>query len=54
MLEKYSPALHANKITIPLLIVAGEDDDVVPFSQAKLMIRALKRHKKDFEYTLIL
>jgi dipeptidyl aminopeptidase/acylaminoacyl peptidase len=50
MLDKYSPALHADKITIPVLIIAGEDDNIVPIEQAEIMLKALKKYKKDVEF----
>lgn len=50
MLDENSPALHADKITIPVMIVASRDDSVVPFSQAKLMEKALKKAGAEFEF----
>lgn len=50
MLDKYSPALQSDKIEIPLLIIAGEDDDIVPIEQAETLIDALEDHGKKFEY----
>lgn len=50
MLKQNSPALHADKITIPLLIIAGEKDKVVPFEQAETLVGALEDHNKIFEF----
>lgn len=50
MLDANSPALHADKIKIPVLIVAGTDDSVVPFSQAKKMVKALKKAKVPHQF----
>ncbi len=50
MLDANSPALHADKISIPVLIVAGTDDDIVPYSQSKLMVKALKKADVDHEF----
>jgi len=50
MLNRNSPALSAGKITIPVMIVAGTDDETVPFSQAKLMVKALKKAEVEYEF----
>ncbi len=50
MLDANSPALHADKIKTPILLVASTDDQIVPYSQAKLMRKALKKAKKTFEF----
>lgn len=50
MLEANSPALNADKITIPVMIVAGTADNRVPYKQAKQMVKALKRAKVEFEF----
>ena len=50
MLDANSPALQADKINIPLLVVASTDDQVVNYGQAADLISALKKHKKDFKF----
>ncbi len=50
MLDAASPALRADEIRIPVLIIAGEEDDNVPFEQAKMMVKALKKAGADYEY----
>lgn len=50
MLKQNSPALHVKKITIPLLIIAGEKDKIVPFEQAETLVDALEEHDKIFEF----
>ena len=50
LLDENSPALHADKISIPVLLVAGTDDQTVPFSQAKLMEKALKKAGADYVF----
>jgi dipeptidyl aminopeptidase/acylaminoacyl peptidase len=50
LLDANSPALHADKITIPVMIVAGSADNVVPYSQAKLMVKALEKAGAKFEF----
>lgn len=53
MLDENSPALLADKITIPVMVVAGTEDNVVPYSQAKLMEKALKKAGADFEFVRV-
>ena len=50
MLYRNSPALHADKIKIPLLIMAGQKDRIVPHYQSKQMVRALKKSNKEVEF----
>ena len=50
MLDRNSPALNAAKIRIPVMIVAGTEDPIVPFKQAKLMVNALKRAEVEYEF----
>jgi dipeptidyl aminopeptidase/acylaminoacyl peptidase len=42
-LEKISPALHAEDIKAPVLLIHGRDDTVVPFNQSQLMADAMKK-----------
>jgi len=42
-LEKISPALHAEAITAPVLLIHGRDDTVVPFNQSQVMADALRK-----------
>ncbi len=53
MLDENSPALHAEKIKIPILIIASTKDSVVPFSQTKAMESALSKHKKNYNFVKI-
>ncbi len=50
MLDANSPALHADKINIPLLVVASTEDQIVAYSQATDLVSALNKHKKDFKF----
>lgn len=50
MLDANSPALNADKISIPVMIVAGTADEIVPYSQAKKMVKALKKAKADYAF----
>lgn len=49
-LDHNSPALQANKIAAPVLIIAGTKDGVVPYKQSKRMVAALKSKKKEVEW----
>lgn len=44
-LEKISPNRHVDKITIPLLIVQGNNDPRVPVSESVQMVKALREAK---------
>lgn len=41
-LEKTSPITHLNNIQIPILLIRGEYDEVVPLSQSENMYEKLK------------
>jgi dipeptidyl aminopeptidase/acylaminoacyl peptidase len=45
-LDAISPADQAAKATIPILLIHGKDDTVVPFEQSQIMADALKRAGK--------
>ncbi|GAA0854595.1 S9 family peptidase [Aliiglaciecola litoralis] len=46
MLVAKSPALQADKINIPVLLIHGDDDDIVPLEQSEMMFDALDDRKK--------
>lgn len=46
MLIKYSAARNADKVNIPLLLIHGDEDDVVPISQSELMQKAMEKEGK--------
>lgn len=48
-LATISPALHADKVTIPVLLIHGKDDTVVPFDQSQIMANALSKAGKPVE-----
>lgn len=50
MLAANSPALNADKINIPVMIVAGTEDNTVPYEQAKRMVKALKKAGVDYSF----
>ncbi|WP_168075205.1 S9 family peptidase [Caulobacter sp. SSI4214] len=50
MLRAASPALHAERMQAPVLLIHGTEDDVVDPKQSKLMAKALETAGKRFEY----
>jgi dipeptidyl aminopeptidase/acylaminoacyl peptidase len=48
-----SPAEHADKITIPILLIHGKDDTVVPFEQSEMMADALRKAGKPVEFVAL-
>jgi dipeptidyl aminopeptidase/acylaminoacyl peptidase len=47
--DAISPIRHVNAITVPVLLIHGKDDTVVPFEQSQLMYDALKAANKDVQ-----
>jgi dipeptidyl aminopeptidase/acylaminoacyl peptidase len=43
MLFRHSAARNADRVTIPLLIIHGEEDETVPIEQSEIMVRAMQR-----------
>ena len=52
-LAAVSPADLADKVTIPILIIHGKDDTVVPFAQSQLMADALARAGKPYQLVVL-
>jgi dienelactone hydrolase len=52
-LDDISPARHADKAAIPILIVHGVDDTVVRYEQSRVMAEALKRAGKPYEFVTL-
>ena len=48
MLIAKSPALHAEKIKASILLIHGEEDDVVPYEQSEMMLDALEDNNARF------
>jgi dipeptidyl aminopeptidase/acylaminoacyl peptidase len=42
-LNNYSAAPNAQRVTMPLLIIHGDEDATVPFEQSEIMERAMRR-----------
>jgi len=48
-LDEISPLKHVNAINVPVLLIHGKDDTVVPFEQSELMYEALRNAHKNVE-----
>jgi dipeptidyl aminopeptidase/acylaminoacyl peptidase len=48
-LDAISPIKHVDAVKVPVLLIHGRDDTVVPFEQSQLIFDALRRNKKDVE-----
>jgi dipeptidyl aminopeptidase/acylaminoacyl peptidase len=48
-LAAISPALHADRVTAPVLLIHGKDDTVVSYDQSRYMEAALRAHGKPVE-----
>ena len=49
VLGQISPAAFADKVEIPILMIHGRDDTVVPLEQSRIMAEALKKAGKRYE-----
>ncbi len=49
LLNTISPIKHVDAVKVPLLLIHGRDDTVVPYEQSQVMFDALKDSKKDVE-----
>jgi dipeptidyl aminopeptidase/acylaminoacyl peptidase len=47
VVREFSPINHADAVSIPVLLIHGKDDTVVPISQSRRMLEALKSAGKD-------
>jgi dipeptidyl aminopeptidase/acylaminoacyl peptidase len=52
-LAQISPAELADKVTIPLMLIHGKDDSVVPFEQSQMMADALRKAGKPFDFVVL-
>jgi dipeptidyl aminopeptidase/acylaminoacyl peptidase len=48
-LSQISPIEHLDALNVPVLLVHGRDDTVVPFEQSEVMFDALRRAGKPVE-----
>jgi dipeptidyl aminopeptidase/acylaminoacyl peptidase len=49
VLDTISPIKHVDAVRVPVLLIHGRDDTVVPFEQSQLMLDALRSNKKEVE-----
>jgi dipeptidyl aminopeptidase/acylaminoacyl peptidase len=50
ILDAISPIKHVDSVDVPVLIIHGRDDTVVPFEQSTMMADALRHAQKDVEF----
>jgi len=53
VLDQISPIKHIDAVTVPVLLIHGKDDTVVPFEQSAVMFDALRRAHKDVELVVL-
>jgi dipeptidyl aminopeptidase/acylaminoacyl peptidase len=53
ILETLSPREYAAGVSIPVLLIHGRDDTVVPHKQSQLMAKALRKAKKTVEFVTL-
>ena len=49
MADAISPLRHVGGIKVPVLLIHGKDDTVVPFEQSQLMYDALRKERQDVQ-----
>jgi dipeptidyl aminopeptidase/acylaminoacyl peptidase len=52
-LDAISPLKHADQIAVPLLLIHGRDDTIVPYDQSADMVKAIKRAGKIAEFVTL-
>jgi len=45
-----SPIDHVEKVSVPMLIVHGEDDDIVPIEESRRFVNGLRQIDADYEF----
>lgn len=53
ILETLSPLAHTEQVKIPIMLIHGLDDTVVPYDQSKVLADALKKAGKPFEFVTL-
>ena len=48
-LDAISPIKHIDTVKVPVLLIHGRDDTVVPYEQSQIMFDALRSQKKEVE-----
>lgn len=49
-LNEISPIKHVSEIDVPLMIIHGRDDTVVPYDQSEMIVKAMKKAGKQVEF----
>jgi dipeptidyl aminopeptidase/acylaminoacyl peptidase len=52
-LEEISPLEHIAAVNVPVLLIHGRDDTVVPFEQSEIIVNALKKAGKPVEFVTL-
>ena len=52
-LEEISPIDHIAALNVPVLLVHGKDDTVVPYEQSEIMVNAMKKAGKPVEFVTL-
>lgn len=47
LLSQISPIAHVDAVHVPVLLIHGKDDTVVPYEQSQLMLEAMQKAAKD-------
>jgi dipeptidyl aminopeptidase/acylaminoacyl peptidase len=53
VLDAISPIKHLDAVNVPVLLIHGRDDTVVPFEQSQLVFDALRHKQKDVEFVTL-
>lgn len=53
VLDAISPIKHVDALKVPVLVIHGRDDTIVPFEQSSVMVDALRRAKKEVEFVTL-
>jgi dipeptidyl aminopeptidase/acylaminoacyl peptidase len=48
-LDAISPIKHIDRVTVPVMLIHGKDDTVVPYEQSEFMLKALQKVNKPVE-----
>ncbi|WP_293903687.1 prolyl oligopeptidase family serine peptidase, partial [Phenylobacterium sp.] len=53
ILTDLSPAARGDKVNVPVLLIHGRDDSVVPLEQSQIMADALKKAGRPVEFVVL-
>jgi dipeptidyl aminopeptidase/acylaminoacyl peptidase len=53
VLSRISPIDHVDAINVPILLIHGRDDTVVPFEQSEVIFKALRRSQKSVDLIVL-